>query len=234
MADAGQRPTLTGTPTDLARAVESSSPPSGAARSLRRLEVFLDVLYALIVFRMLAYLPSTEDMTWVGKPLGLLGPLIQHRRELWKPVMGIGLTVICWSLNNKRLSQLHQTDGVHTVINLVQMAFVCLFIYFAIGDPMLAGGSLSRALQGASLALAGVTGQWAWAHARRYGLVDAQAPEKQLENVGRNGRAETVTAVLTMPLAWIGTITWTLGWFIIPLVITQILPRLARASRAPS
>jgi hypothetical protein len=141
--------------------------------------------------------------------------------------------VVCWLLNNKRLNRLHRTDGAHTLINLVQMAFVCLFIYFAIADPMLAGGSSSRALQCASLALAGVTGQWAWAHARRYGLVDAEAPGKQLDEIGRISRTETVTAVLNMPLAWIGTITWTLGWFLIPLVITQILPRIGRASRTP-
>jgi len=120
--------------------------------------VFLDVLYALIVFRMLAYLPSAEDMAWVGKPLGLLGRLIHERRELRRPVMGIGLTVICWTLNNKRLNQLKLTDGLHTLINLVQMAFVCLFLYFAIADPMLAGGTSSRALQCASLALAGSPG----------------------------------------------------------------------------
>jgi hypothetical protein len=228
------RPTLTEIRTDAAGAVESSSPQAGAARSLRRLEVFLDVLYALIVFRMLAYLPAVEDMTWVGKPLGLLGRLIDDRRELWRPVMGIGLTVICWTLNNKRLNHLNRTDAVHTLINLVQMAFVCLFLYFAIADPMLAGGSSSRALQCACLALAGVAGQWAWAHARRYGLVDARAPVKQLEDIGRSGRTETATAVLIMPLAWIGTITWTLGWFVIPLVLTRIVPRLGRASRAPS
>ena len=222
-----------GTPTDSAGTVESSSAQRAATRSLRRLEVFLDVLYALIVFRMLAYLPSADDMTWVGKPLGLLGRLIHDRRDLWRPVMGIGLTVVCWLLNNKRLNRLHRTDGAHTLINLVQMAFVCLFIYFAIADPMLAGGSSSRALQCASLALAGVTGQWAWAHARRYGLVDAEAPGKQLDEIGRISRTETVTAVLNMPLAWIGTITWTLGWFLIPLVITQILPRIGRASRTP-
>jgi hypothetical protein len=226
------RPTLRATPTETVLAAESSSPPHASARSLRRLEMFLDVLYALIVFRMLAYLPSTEDMTWVGKPLGLLGRLIHDRRELWRPVMGIGLTVICWTLNNKRLNQLKQTDGVHTLINLIQMAFVCLFLYFAIADPMLAGGTSSRALQCASLALAGIAGEWAWAHARRNGLVDARVPVKQLDEVGRRGRTETATAVLNLPLAWLGTITWTLGWFIIPFVIMQVLPRLARASRA--
>jgi hypothetical protein len=61
------------------------------------------------------------------------------------------------------------------------MAFVCLFLYFAIADPMLAGGTSSRALQCASLALAGIAGEWAWAHARRKGLVDARVPVKQLD-----------------------------------------------------
>ena len=174
---------------------------------------------------MLAYLPSADDMTWVGKPLGLLGRLIDDRRDLWRPVMGIGLTVICWTLNNKRLNRLHRTDGVHTLIDLVQMAFVCLFLYFAIADPMLAGGESSRALQCASLALAGVTGEWAWAHARRYGLVDARgAAQAARRDWSQRPDRKSSTAVLNMPLAWVGTITWTLGWFLIPLVIMQILP----------
>ena len=37
--------------------------------------------------------------------------------------------------------------------------------------------------------------------------------------------------MLNMPLAWIGTMTWTLGWFLIPLVITEILPRIGPAKQ---
>ena len=33
---------------------------------LRRLAIFLDVVYALIFFEMLQYLPPAEDMKWVG------------------------------------------------------------------------------------------------------------------------------------------------------------------------
>jgi hypothetical protein len=219
--------------TDATGSEEPSGPERGAARSLRRLEVFLDVLYALIVFRMLGYLPSAQDMTWVGKPLGVLGPLIHDPRDLWRAVMGIGLAVICWSLNNRRLNRLRVTDGMHTLINLVQTGLVCLFLYFAICDPMLAGGSSSRALQCGSLALASLAGQWGWAHARKHGLVDGEAPAAELDEIGRRGRTETATAVLNAPLAWVGTVTWTLGWFVIPLVLTQVLPRLGRARRPP-
>ena len=115
--------------------------------------MFLDVLYALIVFRMLAYLPSAEDMTWVGKPLGLLGRLIHDRRDLWRPVMGIGLTVVCWILNNKRLNRLYRTDAMHTLVNLVQMAFVCLFLYFAVADPMQTVSGRPSALRSATAQL---------------------------------------------------------------------------------
>jgi hypothetical protein len=183
---------------------------------------------------MLGFLPKVEDMAWVGKPLGLLGPLVHNPRDLWRMAMGLGLTVICWTLSNRRLSRLRVTDTLHTLIVLVQTGLVCLFLYFAICDPFLTGGPSSRALQCGSLALASLAGQWGWAHARKHGLVDADAPVAQLDDIGRSGRNETATAMLTAPLAWVGPVCWTLGWFVIPLVLTQLLPRLGRAWRIRS
>ncbi len=59
-------------------------------------------------------------------------------------------------------------------------------------------------------------------------------PRRELDEIGRSGRTETATAVLNAPLAWVGTVTWTLGWFVIPLVLTQVLPRLGRRARRPA
>lgn len=192
--------------------------------------MLLDVIYALIAFHMLSYLPPAENMSWVGKPLGLLGMLAGHAVELWRVVMGLGITAICWYLSAKRLSQLCLTDFVHTTAILIQTLFVCFFVYFAICDPMLVGGPSSRALQSGSLALASVAGQIGWAHARKRHFVDAALP-KQLDDIDRSGRTEIATAVLNTPLAWVGPISWTLGWLFIPVAITLALPRLRRTGR---
>jgi hypothetical protein len=203
----------------------------GATRSLGRLATFLDVVYALGAFHMLSYLPPVRDMSWVGTPLGLLGSLVAHGRDVWRTVMGLGITVICWFLATRRLGQLRATDLVHTAMALLQSGFVCFFVYFAICDPTLAGGPSARALQCGSLALAGALGQLGWRYARWRGLVDPAAPRRVMAEIEQSGRAETVTALLNVPLSWVGPVSWTVGWFVFPLAISYGLPWLLRAAR---
>ena len=193
--------------------------------------MFLDVIYGFIAVHMLSYLPPVKDMSWVGKPLGLLGALVADARDLWRVVMGMGITAICWYLSARRLCQLRATDFVHATIVLLQTGFLCFFVYFAICDPTLAGGPSSRALQCGCLAVASAAGQLAWRYGRWRQLVDAATPPRQLEEIERRWRTETATAILNTPLSWVGPISWTVGWVIIPLVIAGGLPWLRRAAR---
>ena len=200
------------------------------SRALRRLEVFLDIAFGLVAVHMLGYLPPVHDMSWVGERLGLLGALARDYREVWRSVMGAGITVIAWYVASKRLNCVRATDFVHSTLVLLQAAFLCLFIYFAICDPLLSGGPSSRALQSASAAIAGVTGQLAATYAGWRNLQDETTPQARLDELAARGWTETLTAALTAPLSWVGPITWTLGWFVIPAVLT-FAPRAWRAVR---
>jgi len=192
--------------------------------------VFLDIAFGLAAVHMLSYLPPVHDMSWVGQPLGLLGALVRNFREVWRALMGAGITVIAWYLASKRLNHVLATDFLHSTLVLVQAAFLCFFIYFAICDPSLSGGPSSRALQCGSLALACVAGQLASSYARRRKLEDETTPQAQRDDITTRGWIETLTAVLNTPLSWVGPISWTLGWFIIPVVLT-FAPRAWRAAR---
>jgi len=209
------------------RAAAGAAQPS---RALRRLEVFLDIAFGLAAVHMLSYLPPVHDMSWVGKPLGLLGTLVRNFREVWRALMGAGITVIAWYVASKRLHYLRATDFVHSTLVLVQAALLCFFIYFAICDPTLSGGPSSRALQCGSLALASVVGQLAFSYARWRKLQDETTPQAQLDDITTRGWIETLTAVLNTPLSWVGPVSWTLGWFVIPVVLT-FAPRAWRAAR---
>jgi len=200
------------------------------SRALRRLEVFLDIAFGLVAVHMMSYLPPVHDTSWVGKPLGLLGALVRNYREVWRSVMGAGITVIAWYVASKRLNCVRATDLVHSTLVLLQAAFLCLFIYFAICDPTLSGGPSSRALQCGSVVLASVAGQLAWSYARSQNLQDETTPRARLDELTARGWTETLTAVLNTPLSWVGPISWTLGWFIIPVVLTYA-PRVWRAAR---
>jgi hypothetical protein len=202
------------------------SPDAGAVRALRRLEVFLDIVYGLVAVHMLTYLPSVKDMSWAGRPLGLLGAMVGNARELWRAVMGLGITAIAWLVCARRLSRLRATDAMHSAIVLVQTGLACFFVYFAICDPLLTGGATPRALQCATVTLAAASGQLAWYYARRRGLLDPETSPRQVEEIAARGWLETLTALAIAPLSWIGPITWTLGWVFVPGVLLLGLPRL--------
>jgi hypothetical protein len=207
------------------------APAVAPPRALRRLEMLLDIVFGLVAVHMLTYLPPVKDMSWAGRHFGLLGAMVANARELWRVVMGLGITAIAWYVGSNRMSRLERTDVVHTTIVLVQTGLICFFIYFAISDPTLTGGPSSRGLQCASLALASAAGQLAWIHARRRGFVDAGTTPAQRDDISSRGRVETLTAVLNTPLSWVGPVSWTLGWVLIPLVLTQGWPRLLRVLR---
>jgi len=197
---------------------------AGPSRGLRRLEVFLDLIYALLAVHMLTYLPPVRDMSWSVRPFGLLGALTAHGRELWRAVMGMGVTAICWHVSASRLARVRLTDGVHTTLTLVQTCLLCFFVYFAICDPTLTGGPSSRALQCGSVALAAAIGHLGWVYARWRGFVDVTTQPRHIEAIERSARTEIATAILNVPLSWVGPTSWTLGWVIIPLLVRGGLP----------
>lgn len=198
-------------------------------KHLQRLETFLDVLYALLFFQMLHFLPQAEDMAWADKPLGLLSLLWANADELLRIFVGLALTIIYWNLNNKLFGPLVRTNGRHAILALLQMFFVCLFIYFAISDPGLAGGPSSPALQCVSLFIAGFVGLWGWSYAGKNQLVNEDLTEAEKDRVARSGLIEPITALLNTPLAFVGPMAWTLGWFIIPFPVMWVI----RKSKSP-
>jgi len=206
-----------------------------ARRRLRRLEVFLDVVYALLFAMMLQYLPQAEDMAWAEHRLGLLQLLVDHRVELLRIFIGLGLTPIYWNLHVNLLAPLAGTDGRHTSLVLLQMAAVCLFVYFAISDPMLAGGPSSPALRCTMLVIAGVFGRLGWSHASRHGLLEADFPRSDAKRVARENLVAPLTALFNLPLSWVGPGYWTVGWLVLPWLVSRGLERIpARGTKDPA
>ncbi|MGF1466773.1 MAG: hypothetical protein ACFCGT_11630 [Sandaracinaceae bacterium] len=189
---------------------------------LARLKVFLDVVYAGLFLLILRELPSAEDLSWADQPWGLLKPLLfDDPVLLLRMFIGLGIILIYWNLNNRFLAPLVRSDTWHATLSLVQMVFVALFMYFAIEDPALAGGPSSPALQCVSLVLAGTLGLGAWAYAERADLVRPELSRAQRRSIATGGLIEPLTALFNLPFAWVGPLVWTLGWVVIPLVLSR-------------
>jgi uncharacterized membrane protein len=196
-------------------------------RQLRRLETFLDVAYAVLFVDFIMYLPHTEDMAWTELPYGLLSLLIDNSTDLLRLIIAVGLTLISWNLTHKLLGPLERTDPRHTLLSLLQLIFVCLFLFFAIADPELV--SLSSTVgQSLSLALSGFIGIAGWSYARKNGLTRADLSEAEKDQIPRNAIIEPVTALLNTGLAFVGPGAWTAGWFVIPMVLVSARGRVER------
>lgn len=198
------------------------------SNQLRRLETFLDVVYAVLFVHFIMYIPETEDMAWIDLPFGLLSLLIDNAFDLLRLFIAVGLTLISWNNTHKLLGPLERTNGVHTLLALLQLIFVSLFLFFAIADPALKSVS-SPVGQSISLAISGFIGIANWSYARKNGFVKAELTEAQKDDVGRSVIIEPVTALLNAGLGFVGPGIWTLGWLIIPLVLVGAKRRLERA-----
>jgi TRAP-type C4-dicarboxylate transport system permease small subunit len=107
---------------------------------------------------------------------------------------------------------------VHTLLALLQLIFVCLFLFFAVADPAVESVS-SRVGQSICLAISGFIGIASWSYARKKGFAKTEITEAQKDDVGRSVIIEPVTALLNTGLGFVGPGIWTLGWFVIPLVL---------------
>ena len=187
-------------------------------KRLRRLETFIDIVYAVLFVRFIMYLPETEDMAWTDLPFGILSLLLDNSLELMRLFIAVSLTLISWNLTHKLLGPLERSNAVHTLLALLQLFFVCLFLFFASADPA-AGSVSSRVGQCICLAISGFIGIASWSYARKNGFAKAELTEVQKDDVGRSVIIEPVTALLNTGLGFVGVGTWTLGWFMIPLML---------------
>ena len=207
---------------------ENAAESATGRKRLRRLERFLDIAYAVLFVNFIMYLPLTENMAWSDLPLGLVSLLLDNSLDLMRLFIAVGLTLISWNLTHKLLGPLERSNAVHTLLSLLQTVFICLFLFFAIADPEVESVS-SRVGQCICLAISGFIGIASWSYARKNGFAKAELTETQKDDVGRSVIIEPVTALLNTGLGFVGPGTWTLGWFVIPLLLVGAKRLLERA-----
>ncbi|BBM01960.1 hypothetical protein [Microbulbifer sp. GL-2] len=194
---------------------------------LRRLENFVDVAYALLFVNFVLYLPSGEDMAWTKLEFGLLSLLLENSQEIFRLFIAVGLTLVQWNLTHKLLGPVEQSNNIHTSLVLLQQVVVCFYLYFAISDPKLV--SLSSTVgQSVCLALSGFIGLAGWQYARKRGFANASLTQKEKDNVFKSATTEPAVAVLTIGLAFISPVVWSLGWLVIPLILVVIHKKIGR------
>ncbi len=136
------------------------------------------------------------------------------------PIVGIALVLIYWGQNNLLFGNLDRTDQRHAASAVFQVTFVMLFGYFIRMGAGVGDRSDILAAQSICLLLAGVAAISGWRYAQRNALLDPdELTADEIRALGQRISVEPTVAVITIPIAWLGPLAYTLTFlFGIPVV----------------
>ena len=191
---------------------------------LRRLARMVDVVYAIIIWRsfMLLPRPSAGQLSW--EHIGAF--LIDNIAGFMVVVIGIVVTIIYWIQNNVLFGNLQSTDSRHTILSILQLFFLLIFLVSLRLGIDLGTSNLTRAFESLAAALVGIVGSWGWAYAiKNHRLLLPEVTEPYAYGLRDRILAEPITAIITIPCAFVGPILWEISWLNYPLVVWVVRGR---------
>lgn len=190
-------------------------------RDLRSLGIFLDVIFALMFFRIVEFLPAFQDGRWIQLPHGILSLLASQPANLTRVGFGLVITVYYWTRKNALLSLLAGSNDVVSTLSIASLSFVCLFMYALIADPEYVGGVPKQSV---SLLIASLLSFLALRYAIHADLVRAEV-KPTAEQAARIDLSNPLTALVATGLSWSGLTLWTLSWFVLMPLFSWLLAK---------
>lgn len=207
-----------------------SDAPDQTLRSLNR---FADVLFALMFFRAIEYLPPFQDGRWTQLSHGLLSLLASQPANLTRVIFGLLIIVYYWSRKNAFGILIARSNAIFATLMIGSLAFICLFMWALYADPTYIGGPPTLLLQSLSLAIASFLGLIALRYAIRTNLTQPDL-KAQAEEFARVDISNPLTATIAAALSWSGLTIWTLSWFILMPLFSMFLTRRRAATHETS
>ncbi len=133
------------------------------ARQLFRLEVLIDVLFALMIYKLFTFMPNPQ-IDGFGRA-ELYQVLTESYLNYTVILIGLVLVIIYWGLNNLQFGNLDRTDGKHASLAILQVFSLMLYIYFVRLDAEFEGEVFLMQMQSLFLALAGFLSVASWHYA---------------------------------------------------------------------
>ncbi len=123
------------------------------SRHLRRLEMLIDVVFALLIWDIVSTLPipGGSDLDVAG-----LGEFIGGNLDFGVVLIGIVIVLNYWAQNNAHSGELEATDSTHALLSILQLFFLLFYTYAAALGMQFEGDETALALQSFTLLIAGV------------------------------------------------------------------------------
>ena len=187
-------------------------PQTGTARrQLERLGTLTDVVYGVALVLIIQWLPLPEE-SHSGGIVWLLDLWAEYAGNIVSVIIGLVFTIIYWLRSNTLMAALDRTDGVHTGLSIASLFFFLLLVYVVRVSAEVAAPS-RRAGESVAVALIGIAAGAAWWWARRKGLVREGVSKDEMLGIQLEAFTEPLTALVTLPFAYVGEIAWNLAWF---------------------
>jgi len=191
----------------------SDAAKARGARQLFRLQIIIDVLYALMIYKLFTLMPN-PGLDDFGRE-ELYQVLTESYLNYTVIIIGLVLVIIYWGLNNLQFGNLERSDGKHATLSILQVFSMMIYIYFVRLDAEFEGEVFLMQLQSIFLALAGFLSVASWHYALRNNLAEDSITELERDKMYLKFLPEPIVATLTIPLAIYGPLVWTLGWLLL-------------------
>ena len=173
----------------------------------------VDVVYGLMIFRLFTLLPHPTKEQLANRDF--YGMYAENGSNLIIVLIGITLIIIYWGQSNRQLGFLSRIDNVVAALAIIQVFSLLIYLYFMRLDNETDGDEFTLLMESVFMALAGFIGIFNWEYSRRKGFFDEMlTPKESYETVYRF-YPEPIVACLTIPLAFIGTNWYMIGWLLL-------------------
>ncbi|MGB5295468.1 MAG: TMEM175 family protein [Thermoanaerobaculia bacterium] len=178
---------------------------------LRRLETLTDCVYALSLILIVQWLPLPSESSMVGGKIQLVDLFAEYAGNLVSIGIALAFVIIYWLRSNSRTALLGRTDTVHTSLSIASVFFLLFLLYIVRIGSEVAGVS-SRAGESIAVALIGLPLALGWWHAERKGLIREGVSDQEKRDEFVETFTEPVTALITLPFAYLDELYWNLAW----------------------
>ena len=186
-------------------------------KQLSRLERLMDVVFALVIWRIFTIIPRPDfdNPEWET----IWEMLTSEWSDFAVPFLAIVIVIVYWLQNNSLLSRLKGTNALHTGISVFQLFLVLFYLYALRLGIGLKSAADTRVLESSAAVLVGIAAYLAWWYAWRKGkLLADDVSEEEATKIAKANFAEPLTALLTIPAAFVGPWAWEVSWFLYPLL----------------
>ena len=189
---------------------EDGAKPQREILQLKRLETLTDVVYGIVIWNFFTLIPG-PDGEWPWDSIGAF--LTSNLLTFALVIVGVVVSIIYWIQNNALFGNLERTDARHTALSIFQLFFLLIFLYSIHLGVALGASVATRVFESCAVVLMGVASTSAWSYAiKNRRLLLPEVADQDARDLADRILAEPMTAIITIPFAFVGPVFWEIAW----------------------